>query len=61
MGTPAHPQHEGESSMKQQFTEAKTRKEAKEIMEWAERIVKVEGGYMGFESEQDYLIWKNQK
>lgn len=47
--------------MKKQFAEVKTRKEAAEQCPWAEIIVKVSGGYMCFESELDYRIWKNQK
>ena len=38
-----------------------TRKEARMICPWAEKIVKVEGGWMCFESMRDYEIWKNQK
>ena len=38
-----------------------TRKHAKELMPWATVIVKVEGGYKGFESVEDYNVWKNQK
>lgn len=26
-----------------------------------EKVVKVEGGYMVFETAEDYRIWKNQK
>ena len=47
--------------MKQQFVEAKNRKEAQRECPWAERIVKVHGGYHCFESERDYETWKNQK
>lgn len=38
-----------------------TRYEAKKAAPWAEKIVKVCGGYMAFESLEDYRIWKNQK
>ena len=41
--------------------EAKTKKQAEKEMPWASKIVKVEGGYMGFENWDDYKIWKNQK
>ena len=47
--------------MQQQFVEAKTKKEALAKCPWAEVIVKVEGGYMCFESRQDYETWKRQK
>ena len=46
----------------QKFTEAKTLAEAKQNIgsDWA-KIVKVDGGYIGFETITDYKIWKNQK
>jgi hypothetical protein len=47
--------------MRQQFTEAKTRKSASKDCPWAARVVKVDGGYMCFESEADYQTWKQQK
>lgn len=47
--------------MKSQFVEAKTKKQAAKKCPWAEKIVKVEGGYHCFEINQDYLVWKNQK
>jgi len=47
--------------MQQQFIEAKTKADAKRICWWAEKIVKVEGGYRCFESYQDYLTWKKQR
>lgn len=47
--------------MKQQFIEAKDRKEAQKKAPWAAKIVKVEGGYRAFESTQDYEVWKKQK
>ena len=30
-------------------------------MPWASIVVKVDGGYKGFESTDDYNAWKNQK
>jgi len=47
--------------MRQQFVEAKSKKEAQEKCPWAEKIVKVSGGYRCFESHQDYETWKRQK
>lgn len=47
--------------MRQQFIECKYRYQAKKACGWAEKIVKVCGGYHCFESYQDYLMWKNQK
>lgn len=47
--------------MKQQFVEAKSRKEAEKKAPWAAKIIKVEGGYRAFESLADYKTWKKQK
>lgn len=47
--------------MKQGFVECKTRRTAVKRMPWAAKIVKVEGGYKGFESIVEYEIWRNQK
>ena len=47
--------------MKQQFVEAKNKKAAQAKCPWAEKIVKVTGGYRCFESAADYKIWKAQK
>lgn len=30
-------------------------------MPYASKVIAVVGGYMGFESWDDYTIWKNQK
>jgi hypothetical protein len=34
---------------------------ARRICPWATRVVKVEAGYLCFESETDYLLWKHQR
>ena len=47
--------------MRQAFFECKYRYQAVKEMPWASVIVKVCGGYRGFESVTDYEIWKNQK
>ena len=47
--------------MKKALIICKTRKTAVKRATWASKIVKVEGGYMAFESWDDYKIWKNQK
>jgi hypothetical protein len=47
--------------MRQETVEVKTRKTAIKRMPWASKIVKVEGGYMGFESITDYDTWNNQR
>lgn len=38
-----------------------TKRKALTEMPWAAIVIKVEGGYMGFESVADYKTWKNQK
>ncbi len=47
--------------MKKEFIEVKSRKTAVKRAPWAARIIKVEGGYMAFESTTDYQTWKKQK
>ena len=47
--------------MRKEFLEGATRKQAKELAPWASKIVKVCGGYMAFESIDDYKTWINQK
>ena len=47
--------------MREQFVEAKTRKEAIAQAPWAANITKVEGGWQAFESLVDYKVWKSQK
>jgi len=38
-----------------------TKRKAITKMPWAAIVVKVDGGYMGFESIADYKTWKNIK
>jgi hypothetical protein len=38
-----------------------TRAAAVKLAPWAAKIVKVDGGYMAFETAADYRTWKNQK
>ncbi len=56
--------------MRQATVDCKTKKQAEKECPWAEKIVKVDGGYKDgkrqaaykcFESYQDYLLWKGQK
>jgi len=47
--------------MRSEFIECKYRYQAKKLMPWAAKIVKVLSGYHGFESFDDYITWKNQK
>jgi hypothetical protein len=46
--------------MKKEFVTCKYRYQAIKAMPWAAKIVKVDGGYMGFESITDYRNWKTQ-
>lgn len=44
-----------------QSIEATTATQARKIAPWADKIVKVEGGYLAFETINEYKTWKNQK
>lgn len=44
--------------MRKEFVEVKSRREAKKLMPWASFICKAEAGYWGFESADDYRMWK---
>lgn len=43
------------------FIQCATRKEASANCPWAEKIVKVDGGYLCFKFIEDYEIWRGQK
>jgi len=43
------------------FVEAKTRREAERKAPDAAKIVKVTGGYMAFDTHDDYETWRKQK
>ena len=47
--------------MRKEFIQADTRYQAKKAAPWAASIVKVEGGFMAFESVSDAQLWKSQK
>lgn len=47
--------------MRTEFVECGTRKQAQVACPWAAKIVKVEGGYMCFESVDDYNTWLRQR
>lgn len=47
--------------MRTQFVQVDTRKQATSECPWAAKIVKVDGGYMCFESVTDYETWRAQK
>ena len=53
--------NQGVAKMRSQFIESANRKEAARKAPWACILVKVEGGYYGFESVADYTTWKAQK
>lgn len=47
--------------MRKEFIEAKTRKQAAKLAPWAADMVKVDGGYMAFESADDADTFRSQK
>ena len=47
--------------MKIKFVMENKKIKAMEECPWASKIVKVQGGFLCFESITDYTIWKNQK
>jgi hypothetical protein len=47
--------------MKKELIETESRYKAKKATTWAAVVTKVCGGYMAFESVEDYRIWKNQR
>ena len=47
--------------MKTKFIETESRNKAKKACSWSTTIAKVCGGFMCFESVDDYKTWKNQK
>jgi len=46
--------------MRKEYVRVATRSQAKKACPWASVIVKVDGGYLCFESVDDYRTWKNQ-
>ena len=47
--------------MRRELIEAKTARQARALAPWAAEVIKVEGGYMAFESVEDARIWRAQK
>lgn len=47
--------------MRTQFIECITRYAARKTCPWAAVIVQVDGGYMAFESIDDYRTWRDAK
>lgn len=47
--------------MRKEFIEAKTRRQAMKAASWAADFVKVDGGYMAFESADDANAFKSQR
>jgi hypothetical protein len=48
-------------TMRKQLLSVTSPKDAQKLAPWAAKIVKVDGGYMAFESMADYQAWKRQK
>lgn len=46
--------------MRRKLIEAETEQEALEQAPWAAKIVKVDGGWLAFESVADYETWQRQ-
>ncbi len=46
--------------MRTEFAQVNDYETAKQLMPWAAIIIKVENGYRGFESIDDYRTWINQ-
>ena len=44
-----------------EFVDTDDRRKAVRLMPWAAKIIKVEGGYKGFEFMADYKMWRNQR
>ncbi len=61
----AEPRPEPQIFDSQGFVPAESRREMRQRYPWFERhyqyVVKVDGGYHGFETWDDYRTWKNQK
>jgi hypothetical protein len=47
--------------MRTQFVQANNRRTATIECPWAAEVVKVDGGYMAFESITDYQMWRSQQ
>jgi hypothetical protein len=47
--------------MRTVFIECKSRNTAVRRAPWASKVIKVTGGYLAFESVDDYRNWRNQK
>lgn len=46
--------------MRTEFVECETQEEAEEACPWGARFAEVEGGYMVFESVEDFETWRSQ-
>ena len=44
-----------------EFVDTDDRRKAVRLMPWAAKIIKVEGGYKGFEFMADYKMWRSQR
>lgn len=50
-----------EVGMRKTFIEEKDRRKVIKLAPWAAKAIKVDGGYMVFESVEDWKIWSRQK
>ena len=62
-GTPSINPDKSEVKMRKEFYASPSYSYyfVKKYCSWAAKIVRVDGGWMAFESIDDYKIWKNQK
>jgi hypothetical protein len=47
--------------MRKEFIQTETQAQAEDQAPWAAVIIAAEGGFMAFESQDDYAVWQNQK
>ena len=50
-----------ETEMRREFIEVRSRKTAAKRAPWAAKITKVVGGFIAFESYDDWRVWRNQR
>jgi hypothetical protein len=55
------PNPQWSKTMRTEFIECEDQEDAENRAPWAARLVKVEGGWMAFESISDYETWSKQK
>ncbi len=47
--------------MRKEYVQCMSRRAARKLCPWAAVITEVDGGYLCFESQDDYRTWRNQK